>query len=104
MAKLNTYMMVHSNPGTDCDEVHANWRKLANVEAATWIRTYYNEEMCIRYCLWLAPSEDDLKDIFTEIGISWDSIIQVEETVPDLWGEKWEEHLETDSVADNLGN
>jgi len=58
----------------------------------------------VRYCLWMAPSEEDLKNIFTEIGISWDSIIQVEETVPDLWGEKWNDHLKNDAVADNLGN
>ena len=104
MAKLNKYMMVHNNPGINCDEIQANWRKLADVETGTWIRTYYNEKMDVRYCIWLAPSEDDLKDICTEIGISWDSIIQVEETVPDLWGEKWEEHLKQDAVADNLGN
>ena len=104
MAKLNKYMMVHNNPGVDCDEVQANWRKLADVEAGTWIRTYYNEKLGVRYCVWLAPSEDALKDICTEIGISWDSIVQVEETVPDLWGEKWEEHLEKDATADNLGN
>ncbi|RLC22671.1 MAG: DUF4242 domain-containing protein, partial [Deltaproteobacteria bacterium] len=29
MSKLNRYMMVHNNPGIDCDEVQANWRKLA---------------------------------------------------------------------------
>ena len=104
MAKLNKYMMVHNNPGIDCDEVQANWRKLADVETGIWIRTYYNEALGVRYCILLAPSEDDLKDIFTEIGISWESIIQVEETVPDLWGEKWEEHLKQDAVADNLGN
>ena len=39
MTKLNKYMMVHNNPGVDCDEVQANWRKLAEVEAGTWIRT-----------------------------------------------------------------
>jgi hypothetical protein len=104
MAKLKKYMMVHNNPGINCDEVQANWRKLIDVEAGTWIRTYYNEERGVRYCIWLAPSEDNLKDIFTEIGISWESIIQVEETVPDLWGEKWKEHLKQDAVADNLGN
>jgi len=74
------------------------------VETGTWIRTYYNEEKGIRYCIWLAPSEEDLKNIFTEIGISWDSIVPVEETVPDLWGEKWNEHLEKDPAADTLGN
>jgi hypothetical protein len=74
------------------------------VESATWVRTYYNDEKGVRYCLWLAPSEEDLKDIFTEIGISWESIVPVEETVPDLWGEKWNEHLEKDVAADTLGN
>jgi len=104
MTKLNKYMMVHNNPGIDCEEVQANWRKLAKVEAGTWIRTYFNEKKGVRYCLWMAPSEEDLKNIFTEIGISWDSIVQVEETIPDLWGEKWNEHLKKDEVADTLGN
>lgn len=104
MSKLNKYMMVHNNPGIDCEEVQANWRKLAAVETGTWIRTYYNEEKGIRYCIWLAPSEEDLKNIFTEIGISWDSIVPVEETIPDLWGDKWHEHLEKDVAADTLGN
>lgn len=104
MRNLNKYVMVHNTPGINCAEVQANWRKLANVETATWIRTYYNEECKTRYCIWLAPSEEELKDIFTEIGISWESIVQVEETVPDLWGEKWEEHLKMDATADNKGN
>ena len=104
MSKLNKYMMVHNNPEINCDEVQENWRKLVNVEAANWIRTYYNEEKGIRYCIWMAASEEVLKDIFTEIGISWDSIIQVDETVPDMWGEKWNEHLEKEATADTLGN
>ncbi|MCK5541481.1 MAG: DUF4242 domain-containing protein [Desulfobacterales bacterium] len=104
MSKLNKYMMVHNNSEINCDEVQANWRKLAKVETGTWIRTYFNEEKGVRYCIWLAPSEEGLKNIFTEIGISWDSIIQVEETIPDLWGEKWDKHLEEELVADTLGN
>ena len=104
MNKQKKYMMVHNSPGADCEEVQANWRKLATVESGTWLRTYFNEEKGIRYCLWLASSEEDLKNIFTEIGISWDSIVEVEETLPDLWGEKWVEHLEKDALADTLGN
>ena len=104
MAKFNKYMMVHHNPGIDCDEVQANWRKMAAVETATWIKSYFNEEKGMRYCIWLAARKEVLKNIFTEIGINWDSIVQVEETVPDLWGEKWEEHLEKDAVADTLGD
>ncbi|MDX2507899.1 MAG: DUF4242 domain-containing protein [Gammaproteobacteria bacterium] len=104
MSKQKKYMMVHNNPGVNCEEVQANWRKLAKVETGTWIRTYFNEEKGVRYCIWLASSEEDLKNIFTEIGISWDSIVEVEETVPDLWGEKWEEHLEKDESAATRGN
>ena len=104
MSKLKKFMMVHDNPGIDCNEVEANWRKLAKVESGTWIRTYFNEDKGVRYCIWLASSEEELKNIFTEIGISWDSIMEVEETVPDLWGDKWDEHLKKDATADNLGN
>ncbi len=103
MDKLNQFMMVHSNPDVDCDEVQSNWRKLVNVKSGKWIRSYYNNDKGIRYCLWLAKSEEDLKDIFTEIGINWDSIVQVDETVPDLWGEKWSEHLKAEATADTLG-
>jgi hypothetical protein len=103
MGKLNKYMMVHNTTGIDCAEVQSNWRKLAAVESVTWIRTYFNEKKGIRYCIWLAQNEENLKNVFTEIGISWDSIIQVEETIPDLWGEKWDEHLEKELSSDTLG-
>ena len=48
MSKLRQFMVVHHNPGIDCDELQANWRKMANLEEATWVRTYFNEEkgMC----------------------------------------------------------
>ncbi len=96
-------MVVHHNPGIDCNEVQANWRKLAKVEPATWVRTYFNEEKGMRYCLWLAQSEEDLRSIFSELNVSYETISAVEETVPDLWGEKWDEHLEREAVADTLG-
>jgi len=104
MTKFKKYMMVHNNPEIACKEVQANWRKLVKVENATWIRTYFNDNKGLRYCLWLAASEEDLKNICTVIGISWESITEVEETVPDLWGEKWDEHIAQDKVADTLGN
>ena len=104
MSKQYKYMMVHNAPESTCKEVQANWRKLARVESATWIRTYYNEDLGMRYCLWMAPNEETLKNIFTEIGISWESIIQVEETTPDMWGQKWEEHVREEATASTLGN
>jgi len=104
MTKLNKYMAVHHNPGVDCKVVQANWRKLANIENAQWLRTYFNEENGWRYCVWLAPDEKELEKIFDEMHISYESINPVEETNPDLWGEKWAEHLRKDATADNLGN
>jgi hypothetical protein len=44
-----------------------------------------------------------LKSIFSELDISWESILEVEETCPDLWGKKWEEHLEAEADASTLG-
>jgi len=103
MAKMKKFMAVHNNPGCDCKVIQSNWRKLAKVESATWVRTYINEGKGMRYCVWLAPDEKELKKIFDEIGVTYESILPVEETVPDLWGEAWEEHLEKEAVADTLG-
>ena len=101
---MNKYMAVHYNPGVDCKAVQANWRKLSRIENAQWLRTYFNEDTGWRYCIWLAPDDKELKKVFDEIGVSYESILPVQETVPDLWGEEWEAHLQKDSAADNLGN
>ena len=50
----------------------------------------------MRYCVWLAPDERTLKSVFVDLDISFESIIEVEETVPDLWGKRWKEHLAAD--------
>ena len=86
---MSKYMVTHINPDISWKKVEENWAKLANVETASWIRTCYNKKKGIRYCVWLAPDEDTLKSIFSELEISWDSMVEVEETVPDLWGKKW---------------
>lgn len=104
MAKFKKYMVVHNNPGIDCKVVQANWRKLARVENATWERTYFNEKKGMRYCVWRSDNDKDLMKIFNDMNVSWEAIIPVEETVPDLWGEKWQEHLEADKAADTLGD
>ena len=103
MKGIQKFMAVHNNPGIDCKVVQSNWRKLAAVQSATWVRTYYNEKKGMRYCIWLSPDEEELQKIFDSLGVSYESILPVEETTPDLWGEKWEEHLEKDAVADTLG-
>ena len=103
MGKMRRYMVVHEDPDVSWDKVEENWGKLANVENATWVRTCFNKEKGVRYCMWLAPNEDELKSIFSELDISWVSLLEVEETCPDLWGKKWEEHLAADAKADTLG-
>ncbi|MFP4445789.1 MAG: nickel-binding protein [Desulfosudaceae bacterium] len=102
--KNKKFMAVHHDPNVNCEQLQGNWRQLANVESAKWERTYYNEKEGWRFCLWLADDAEHLKKIFNEIGISWEYIVEVEETVPDLWGEKWAEHVAKERVADTLGN
>jgi hypothetical protein len=99
MAKLLNYMVVHKDPDISWDKIEENWGKLATVEEATWVRTCFNREKGVRYCVWLASTEEVLKSIFKELNMSYESIMQVEETVPDLWGKKWEEHLKAEETA-----
>lgn len=86
MEKMKKFMVMHRDPAISWTKVEENWAKLARVESATWIRTYFNKQKGIRYCLWLAPSEENLKEIFKNINAGWESVLSVEETVPDFWG------------------
>jgi hypothetical protein len=103
MTKMSKFMVVHRDPGIAWEKVEENWGKLANIENAVWVRTCFNKDRGVRFCVWLAPSEKDLESIFSDLEISWESIVEVEETVPDLWGKKWEEHLAAESNASTLG-
>ena len=47
---------------------------------------------------------EELKKIFTNLEVSWETIVEVKETVPDLWGEKWEEHIGKEETASTKGN
>ena len=102
MSKMKKCMVVHNDFNISWAKVEENWGKLANVETCTWVRTYFNRKKGVRYCVWLAPNEKELKSIFSELDISWDTMIEIEETVPDLWGKKWEEHLEAEASASTL--
>lgn len=100
---MKTYMVVHRAPELGWEVVEENWRKMAGLESATWITTYFNVDEGVRYCVWQAPNTETLKQVFGELEVSFDSMIEVEETKPDMWGKKWEEHLEAESTADSLG-
>ena len=103
MTHKTNFMVVHNDPEISWTKVEDNWAKLAKVESATWVRTFINEEKGIRYCIWLSPDTEELEKIFNEIGVTYESILPVEETVPDLWGKAWQEHLENEATADTLG-
>ena len=103
MGKMKKFMVVHRDPRIRWTKVEENWAKLANVESATWIRTCFNRKEGIRYCVWLAPDDVHLKEIFDSMDVGWESMLEVEETVPDLWGGKWEAHLKAEEVADTRG-
>lgn len=99
MAKLSKYMVVHKDPNISWNKVEENWVKLAKVEKATWERTWFNRKKGVRYCVWLAQAEEVLESIFKELHISYESIMKVEETVPDLWGKQWAKHLKEEETA-----
>ena len=103
MAKMLKYMIVHHDPNISWEEVEENWAKLASVEKCTWVRTCFNKEKGLRYCVWLAPDERTLKSVFMDLQISYESMVEVEETVPDLWGKRWEEHLAAEETASTRG-
>jgi len=101
---MKKYMVVHRAPGLSWEAVQKNWRKLARVASATWITTYFNVDEGVRYCVWHSPDSATLKRIFAELEISFESVTEVEETKPDMWGrQEWEEHLLAESMADTLG-
>lgn len=97
-------MVVHKAPELSWEAVEENWRKLAHVKTAKWIYTYYNVEKSVRFCVWQAPDKETLEKVFVDLEISFESITEVTETKPDLWGtEQWKEHLEAEAEADTLG-
>jgi hypothetical protein len=43
-----------------------------------------------------------MEKIFGDLEISFESMTEVQETKPDMWGRKWKEHLEAEATADTL--
>ncbi|MBI5063768.1 MAG: DUF4242 domain-containing protein [Deltaproteobacteria bacterium] len=102
MKALKKFMVVHRDPGMSWDKVEENWSKMAEIESATWLRTFYNVENNTRYCLWLAPGEDVLMKIFSGFKIAWRSILEVEETIPDIWARKYRDQMEAEEKEENV--
>jgi len=102
---MKTYMVVHRAPELSWEVVEDNWRILANIESADWVTTYFNVNEGVRYCVWQAPDTATLEKTFGDLEISFESMTEVEETKPDMWGAgKWEEHLVAEATADTLGD
>lgn len=102
MKRMAKFMVVHNDPHIKWETVQQNWRKLGLVEEAKWDRTFFNSTVGVRYCLWIAPGRDKLEKIFKDLSIAFESIIEVKETLPDMWGENWQKHLEEEQQADTL--
>ncbi len=85
MTNPTQFMVVHKSPELSWEQVEKNWAKLACVKDAKWLRTYYNKDENLRFCVWLAEDKEKLQTIFSELDIRWESISMVEETVPDVW-------------------
>ena len=94
-------MVVHRDPAVSWDKVEENWSRMVDLESATWLRTYYNMDEKVRFCMWLAPNEGALKKIFAEFQVSWESILQVEETIPDIWARRYRAQMEAEERDDS---
>ncbi|MDA8141990.1 MAG: DUF4242 domain-containing protein [Desulfobacteraceae bacterium] len=104
MKRMKSYMVVHRDPDVSWDEVESNWSKMVDLEPATWLRTYYNVDEKVRFCLWLAPNKETLKKIFADFQISCESILEVEETIPDIWAKKYLEQMEAEEREDTAAS
>ena len=83
---MKTFMAVHKAPKLSWDIVEKNWRKLAEEKSVKWIITYYNVDECLRYCVWQAQDRTALEKTFGDLDISFESIKEVKETRPEMWG------------------
>ena len=104
MKRMKNFMVVHRDPDVSWDKVEENWSKMVDLEPATWLRTYYNMDEKVRFCLWRAPDEDELKKIFADFQIRWESILAVEETIPDIWARKYQEKMEEEEKEDTVAS
>jgi hypothetical protein len=100
MRKMKNFMVVHRDPQVPWQKVEENWSKMVDLEPATWLRTYYNVNEKLRFCLWLAPNEEALIKIFADFQIRWESISEVEETIPDIWSKKYRALTEAEERED----
>lgn len=104
MKRMKRYMVVHRDPQVSWGKIEENWSRMVDVEPATWLRTYYNVKEQVRFCLWLAPNEEALKKIFSDFHITWESILEVKETIPDIWAKKYQTQMEAEEREDTATN
>lgn len=100
MKRRKIYMVVHRDPDISWDKVEKNWSKMVDLEPATWLRTYYNMDEKVRFCMWMAPNKEALKKIFADFQIRWESILEVEETIPDIWAKRYRAQAEAEERED----
>lgn len=101
---MKSFMVVHRDPKVTWEKVEENWSKMVDLEPATWLRTYFNVDEKVRYCLWLAPDADTLEKIFSDFNITWESILEIKETVPDIWAKKYRSQIEAEEKEDTAAD
>ena len=100
MSKMKNFMVVHQDPQVSWEKVEENWSRMVDLETATWLRTYFNVDEKVRYCLWQAPDKETLETIFADFKISWESILEVKETIPDIWAREYQAQMEAEEKED----
>ena len=100
MSKMKNFMVVHEDPQVSWEKVEENWSRMVDLEPATWLRTYFNVDEKVRYCLWRAPDKEMLEKIFADFKISWKSILEVKETIPDIWDREYRARMEAEEKED----
>ena len=60
MARMQQFMAVHRSK-MSWKKVEENWARVADLEEAKWVRTYFNRQQGVRYCVWLSPDAKNWK-------------------------------------------
>jgi Nickel responsive protein SCO4226-like len=79
------YLTLHEESQVDRILLESRWTELSNDTRAEWVMTLFNTELGLRYCEWDAPNRQAIERIFTDLGIKWTEIIEVEVTRPSDW-------------------
>lgn|GEM_PF-2862132 len=79
------FLTMHEEGHLDRILLESRWTELSKETRAEWVMTLYNTDLGIRVCEWDAPNRQVIERIFTDLGIKWSEIMEVEVTRPSNW-------------------